>query len=117
MLPLQCSKVKGALVGRSVEVRKQGEIQFNCQGCTFVANFIVVPSLAVDALLGVEFSVAHQATMNFGEAEVRLLLDGSNIKLKFDECTTTLISDGPCCHFLSDSLTDYRAICGADPVS
>lgn len=88
VLPLQGTKVKGALIGKSVEVRRQTEIEFQCQGHYFMTNFFVVPSLAVDAILGVDFLVAHQAILNIGCGEVRLKCRDSVINLKFDECAT-----------------------------
>lgn len=71
-LPLQRTKVKGASVGRNLEVRRQAEVEFSCQGRDFVANSIVVPSLVVDMLLGVKFLVANHTTLHFGESEARL---------------------------------------------
>lgn len=85
ILPLQGTKVKGAIFGKSIEVKRQTQIGFTCQGVLLNVNLLIVPLLNAEVILGVDFMNNHQAILDLGGGEMILQVEGAPVKLRFDE--------------------------------
>lgn len=85
VLPLQKIKLKGAISGKGVEVKRQTCIDFICQGQRFNMNFLIVPLLSTELILGVDFMNKYKAILNFNEGDVSVEVDEETINLRFDD--------------------------------
>lgn len=87
VLPLQRTKVRGAISGKRVVVNKQVEIPFCCNGVQFHGNFLIVPDLTVDIILGLDFLRRHAAVINLREQVVEVCVDERVARLPFKNAT------------------------------
>lgn len=68
-------KVKGALLGKQAEIQMQCRMTLKCQGHKWESNLMVVPMLAIELLLGMDFLSEHLAILDIGRGELVLQKD------------------------------------------
>lgn len=85
VLPMQKIKLKGAISGKGVEVKRQTCIEFNCQGVRFCMNFVIVSLLSTELILGVDFMNKYNAIMNFNDGDICVMIDNEMKNLRFND--------------------------------
>lgn len=83
-LPVQKTKISGAVPGKTIDIKMQTYLPFVVQGHTLYCTFLIVPALTTEIILGVDFLTNHQAILNFHTSQLLLHYDNDIIPLSFD---------------------------------
>lgn len=84
---LKKTRIKGAIAGKHTEVTTQTRMTLSCQGHSFDINLLVVPSLSIDLIIGMDALCQYQAVLDIGRGELLLQKDGT-IRIQFTEQAT-----------------------------
>lgn len=82
------TRIKGAIAGRHTEVSTQTRMTLRCQGHDIDINLLVVPSLSIDLIIGMDALSQYQAVLDIGRGELLLRKNG-NITIQFAEQATS----------------------------
>lgn len=84
-LPMQRTMIKGAIANKTLQVKQQTYLDFQCQGNKFSAHFLIVPTLSTEVILGIDFLQRHKAILDFNNSEISFQLQGKPVTIKFDD--------------------------------
>lgn len=81
-LQLKTAKVRGALVGRQADIQFQSHMTIICKGHEWDLDLTVVPMLAIDLLLRMDFLIDHKAILDVGRGELVLNKEGKTTRFR-----------------------------------
>lgn len=85
MLPMQNTKLRGAVLGKFIDVKHQSQIEFVCQEHKFTAIFIIAANLSVEAILGVDFLHKYQVSINLRIGFATFISGEKSVNVNFDD--------------------------------
>lgn len=103
ILPLHCTKIRGVISSKPVEIRQQTYAEFLCQGHLFSANLLIVPRLTTQIILGVDFLSKYKVILDFNTACATAFVQENAIQIKFEDWITRYEEGASCLKFLSIS--------------
>lgn len=103
-LPMQRTMIKGAIANKTLQVKQQTYLDFSCQGNTFSAHFLIVPTLSTEVILGTDFLQKHKAILDFNNSEISLEQQGTTVNIKFDEWISNKEEQFNCLILRSDTM-------------
>lgn len=81
-IKIKKTRIKGALTGKHTDVQLQTRLEFSCQGHQLETNFLVVPAMSIELVLGMDFLNEQQAVLDVGRGEL-VLQKESEVRLSF----------------------------------
>lgn len=81
-LPTPCQQLKGAFGQKSPMVKKQILLEFLIEGYTFEIPCLVIEKLSNEIILGFDFMVKYQCTINVGDGVIQTINPKAQLKIK-----------------------------------